>query len=129
VLIARNFMPHKKFRCPIYGATVYLVWGTNKDLADFLSKHFNVVEEDPSPEIGSVSSEIHPKANVEQFILYTVNKNYKNNNTKDEILVHETFHLVKRIFKWIGLSLSDDSEEAWAHYQGYWYSLFKNTLK
>ena len=122
-------MPHKKFRCPIYGVTVFLVWGEFEVLRRFLLKHFNLIADEKIPELGSVASEIHPKTGVTQFIIYTVNKSYKKNSTKDEIQVHETFHLVKRIFDWIGIGLCDDSEEAWSHYQEYWYKIFKETLK
>jgi len=121
-------MPYKKFKCPVYGVTVYLVWGDRDVLQKFLVKKFNVIYEDKTPEIGCVVEELHPRTGVAQFVMYTINRNYKNNSTKDEILVHETFHLVKKIMDWIGVSLSDDSEETWAHYQEYWFKHFKKVL-
>ena len=122
-------MPHKKFRCPIYGVTVYLVWGEYKYLANFLKTRYNSTYPDTCPELGCVVEETEPKKKVSHFILYTVNKDYKNNPKKDEILVHETFHLTKKIFNWVGIDLCDESEEAWTHCQEYWYKIFKNTLK
>ena len=45
------------------------------------------------------------------------------------VLAHEVFHLVHHIFKIKGMTLSDDSQEAYAHYIEWWMNVIQKETK
>lgn len=46
-----------------------------------------------------------------------------------DALAHEVFHLTKYIMEYIGTTLSDDSEEAWAYLTGYLFETIRKEIK
>jgi hypothetical protein len=59
---------------------------------------------------------------------------FENGLYRDDILVHELFHVVKYICDNVGITLSNESEEAWAYLFGDLYGkikylIYNNLLK
>lgn len=76
----------------------------------------------------------------EALVYYAQNRDYhldlifENSGYRDDILVHELFHIIKYICDNVGIVLSDESEEAWAYLFGDLYGkikyiIYNNLLK
>lgn len=108
-----------KFICPIFQIKVYLVIGDKKQL-----KSFHCYEEDyhdaechniEVEEINSDGSE--GIKNRHLLVWIKENEDYHG-------MVHETVHLVKRIFEIMGIPFNDNNDEIIAYYQNYWVRKF-----
>ncbi len=55
-------------------------------------------------------------------------KEFKTTVDYYEVVVHECFHLTIECLRTVGLKLSNDSEEAYAYYQGYMFNQTLNKL-
>jgi len=65
---------------------------------------------------------------------YHLDMIFEKSGYRDDILVHELFHVVKYICDYVGITLSDESEEAWAYlfqdlYGTIKYLIYNNLLK
>jgi hypothetical protein len=109
-----------KFVCPLFRITVYLVTGDKKQLKSFhcyepdyhdAETHF--VEVEKFDKDGSTESI------KDTWLLVWLNGNFDYNG-----MVHETVHLVKRIFGIMGIAFNETNDEMIAYYQNYWVRKF-----
>lgn len=97
-----------KFKCPLFRIKVLLVTGDKKQLAKYTEDFGD----------NCYNAETHTiydkKSIIDGFLIWI----------KDPMdyhgLIHETIHLLKRIFECVGIPLTLENEEMIAYYQNYW---------
>lgn len=105
-----------KFKCPMYGVEVTLVVGLRKQLK-------NIVGDSGDNEHDAECHTIYDDKSVVIGFLIWIEK-----PTDYNAMVHETLHLIKRIFECIGIPFNSDNDEIMAYYQNYWIRLFWNKM-
>jgi len=108
-----------KFICPLFKIAVWLVLGDKKQL-----KTFDCYEE------GLHDAECHT-LDIERYdkngeLCFQTRRLLVWVETKNDwdAMVHETVHLVKRIFEIMGIPFTPENDEIIAYYQNYWVRTF-----
>jgi len=108
-----------KFICPLFQIGVYLILGDKKQL-----KSFDCYEEDCH------DAECHT-LDIEKYddkgnLYFKSRKLLVWIQDEDDYyaIVHETVHLVKRIFEIMGIPFNEENDEMIAYYQNYWVRTF-----
>lgn len=65
---------------------------------------------------------------IENKFDYSFDAIFNKNNSNEETIVHETFHITKSILENKGCTLSNTSEEAWAYLISYIYKRIRIVL-
>jgi len=115
--MSKNQKTKFKFICPIFGIEVILILGDTKKIKAFSVDYS--LGEDSLGECLLISNEEDTPQGLVVWI-------------KDKIdylsMVHETLHLVKRIFKIKNIPFDSDNDEIIAYYQNYWVRKFWNKM-
>lgn len=106
----------KQFVCPIYDYRVYAISGTENQVRAYLLRYFDSTLDEPNLE-GDVGAHIILPQNKGSVIWIRDTRDFYT-------LLHETTHLVLRIFKQKGVLLDfTDDHEHFTYYLEFW---FKN---
>ena len=107
-----------RFKCPIFGVSVILVTGDKKQL----NKVAKLSGDECEYHDAECSTLLDDDDIVKGFLVWIL--------VPDDYyaMVHETMHLVKRIFKVIGIPFNSDNDEVMAYYQNYWVRKFWNKM-
>jgi hypothetical protein len=114
-----------KFVCPIFGIRVYLVIGDKKQLKAFHCYEIDFYDaETHFVEVEHVNASGLPEEGIKSsWLLVWINK-----DDDYHAMVHETVHLVKRIFGIMGIAFDETNDEMIAYYQNYWVRKFWNKM-
>ena len=101
---------------PIYLRTIHLVVGDAGLSRKLIAKKTGADEDDLTSVVashyGSVVTFKHGK-----YVIWL--RNFKFDAVSIDTLVHEMTHLTFSVMQYVGMTLSDESEEAFAYYSGY----------
>lgn len=106
-----------KFKCPLIRCSVQLVTGDRSQLK-------NIDGIDEKDNFDCFCSEVYGKTDgtIKYFLVWI------NNNQDYNGMVHETIHLVKKIFEVTNIPFNAENEEIIAYYQNYWVRTFWNKM-
>jgi len=108
-----------KFSCPLFQIRVYLVVGDKKQLEAFHVYDENYHDaECHSIEVEEIESDGSTGLKSRHLLVWV--------KEHDDYygMVHETVHLVKRIFEIMGIPFNEENDEIIAYYQNYWVRKF-----
>lgn len=115
--MSKNQKTKFKFMCPIFEIEIILYLGDKKQIKEY-SLDYNVM-----------------KNSLAECLLYSDEDNnplglviWIKNKTDYHSMVHETLHLVRRIFEIKGIPFDSDNDEIIAYYQNYWVRKFWNKM-
>ena len=101
-----------KLICPLFQVKVLLVSGDKKQLEKF-------VDDFGDNEHDAECHTIYDKASkIDGFLVWIKDPMDYNG------IVHETMHLIKRIFECMGIPFNLENDEIMAYYQNYWVRKF-----
>lgn len=104
-----------EIKVDIYNSVVYFViGGSKKQIISFLEKHMTNAEEMMEAVSNNAASTLLHSG--KSIVIASANK------TQEEFfseIAHEIFHVTCWIMKYVGITLSDESEEAFAYLNGY----------
>jgi len=106
-----------KFICPVFRVEVILALGDMKKIKEF-SADYSLHEDSIGECLLITSEDDTPRG----FVIWIKDKIDYNS------MVHETLHLVKRIFQIKGVPFNSDNDEIIAYYQNYWVRKFWNKM-
>ena len=119
-------MIFKHYYCDLYKANVVLyAYCTTQEANDHYQQSFEKTDVslfDLDQEHGGYVTPVY-SSKGERFFVVWLQDDYL------ETLVHESFHVVARIFEEVGIGLTEDNHEPWAYYLEYWVAKFRETLK
>ena len=112
---------NQTWKCPIYRVTVHFLTGDSKKAEKFCK---GLALEDGWAAGGVWEIEKKNKDNMieKEFLVWIEDK------TNFFYMVHETAHLVQRIFEFVGVTYSQTNKEAIAYYQEYWVRKFWHVM-
>jgi hypothetical protein len=105
-----------KFKCPLFRVKVLLVIGDKKQLEKIVE---DFGENYHDAECHTIYDN---KCKIKGFLLWIEDPN------DYHALVHESMHLLKRIFECINIPFTTDNDEIMAYYQCYWVRKFWNKM-
>src|SRR5260221_10750108 len=116
-------MRYKNLYEPIYKARVHFVYNsTVEELNDWLKKQKREELDLEKSSMGIFHAfDVPDITNEGRATAYLV---FIHKDADIGTLVHESLHLVIKIFDDVGIEISSKNDEQLAYYQGYWFNLF-----